>query len=178
MMLNDYVTRPLPRTPKEKQTSYWFNLLLAHQRKKLRCVGQSFRLINRLLFRFLAVPPLQMNTKAITARNGEAEYLFHQILIYLDTDRVLELTEVEFNRAQIHSQLGNTESALKHLESALNMGWMETFSKEWWSLSNDHFLLPLREESEFQSLLNIHEMRKEELRQAITRNLNEMTGSV
>ena len=111
-------------------------------------------------------------------QNNEAEYLFHQILIYLDTDRVFNRTEVEFNRAQIHSQLGNTESALKHLESALNMGWMETFSKEWWSLSNDHFLLPLREESEFQSLLNMHEMRKEELRQAIAPNLNEMPGSL
>lgn len=112
------------------------------------------------------------------SQHSEAEYLFHQILSYLETDRVFDRTEVAFNRAQIHSQLGNTESALTYLESALNMGWMETFSKEWWSLSNDHFLLPIREESAFQSLLNMHEMRKEALRKAITPTLNSIPDAL
>lgn len=101
-----------------------------------------------------------------------AERLFEELLLFLNREEVFDKTEAEFTRAEIHAQMGNKQRALTHLASALKMGWMETYSKEWWSLANNHLLQPLYDEVEFQQLLTQHQVKHKALREVVIRNFN------
>ncbi|TRY33755.1 winged helix-turn-helix domain-containing protein [Aliiglaciecola sp. M165] len=101
-----------------------------------------------------------------------AERLFEDLLFFLNREEIFDKTEAEFTRSEIHAQMGNKQQALTHLASALKMGWMETYSKEWWSLANNHLLQPLYDEVEFQQLLTQHQVKRKALRGVVIRNFN------
>lgn len=105
-----------------------------------------------------------------------AERLLQNLQIFLHQDRVFDKTDAEFTLAEINAQSGNIQQALVHLESALNMGWMETYRKEWWSLGNNHLLQPLFDQLEFKVLLQQHEEKREMLREVVSHNLNANSG--
>lgn len=101
-----------------------------------------------------------------------ADTLLHKIQAFLRLDRVFDKTEAELTLAEINAQLGNKQQALLYLSSALNMGWSETYSKEWWSLENNHLLTPMHNQAEFQLLLRQHQKKRDELRETVIHQLN------
>lgn len=101
-------------------------------------------------------------------QNNAAEELLKNVRDFLLQDSVFDKTQAQFSLAEIHAQLGNKSKALEHLAIALEMGWMETFSNEWWTLANSHLLRPLQNEPQFQLLLEQHQAKRKALRDAVT----------
>lgn len=101
-------------------------------------------------------------------RSNEANVLLQKALEFLMQGDVFDQAEAEFALAEVYAQLGEKNQALSRLENALKLGWMETFSKEWWFLQNNHLLMPLRDEPEFKLLVEQHQKKREELREIIS----------
>lgn len=101
-----------------------------------------------------------------------AENLLQNLQTFLKQDKVFDKIQAEFTLAEINAQLNNLPQALAHLATALEMGWLETFDREWWWLQNNHLLRPLRGRHEFNLLLKQHEEQREELRRKVTRQLD------
>ncbi|KID55127.1 hypothetical protein JF50_25330 [Pseudoalteromonas luteoviolacea] len=93
-----------------------------------------------------------------------AAYLFQEIDKFLQQQPVFDQTQVRFVLAQVHAQLGNTPQALVFLRQALEMGWVESFHQQWWTLAQDLLLAPLHSEAQFKALLKQHEQAREALR--------------
>ena len=100
-----------------------------------------------------------------------AYFLLHNLQAFLKQDKVFDKIQAEFTLAEINAQLGNTPQAILHLATALEMGWLESNNREWWSLQNNHLFRPLYEGSEFKLLLKQHQEKLNELREKITRRL-------
>jgi TolB-like protein/Flp pilus assembly protein TadD len=101
-----------------------------------------------------------------------ADSLLHVVQTFLKLGKVFDKVKVEFTLAEINAQLGNTAQALLHLATALEMGWLESYNKEWWSLQNNHLLQPLHEEPEFNLMLKQHQEKINELREKVARRLS------
>ena len=108
----------------------------------------------------------------------KADFLLNNLQAFLKQDKVFDKTQAEFTLAEISAQLENTPQALRHLATALEMGWLETYDREWWSLQNNHLLRPLYEKSEFKLLLKQHEQKLSDLRAEVTRRLDTNSGLV
>lgn len=100
-----------------------------------------------------------------------ADLLFLKVQRFLKQGGVFDKIQAEFTLAEINAQIDNKQQALLHLDTALEMGWLESYNREWWSLQNNHLLRPLYEEPEFKLLLKQHQARTNELRKKITRKL-------
>jgi tetratricopeptide (TPR) repeat protein len=106
-----------------------------------------------------------------------SKILLQNVQSFLKQDKVFDKIQAEFTLAEINAQLDNTPQALHHLAMALEMGWLESNNREWWSLQNNHYLLPLSEEAEFKLLLNQHQEKLYELREKINRKLSSIPSS-
>jgi hypothetical protein len=95
--------------------------------------------------------------------------LLYNLQAFLKQDKVFDKIQAEFTLAEINAQLDNTPQALNHLVTALEMGWLESNNREWWSLQNNHLLQPLYEEPEFKLLLKLHQETLTELREKVVR---------
>jgi len=118
---------------------------------------------------------------ATSSRLDEKEatvILLHKVQAFLKNDRVFDKIQAEFSLAEINAQLENTTQALYHLAKALDMGWLESNDREWWSLQNNHLLRPLFEEPEFKLLLKQHQEKLNELREQVTRKLSTISSSM
>jgi len=104
--------------------------------------------------------------------------LLHKVQTFLKKDRVFDKIQAEFSLAEINAQLQNTTQALQHLATALDMGWLESNHREWWSLQNNHLLQPLFDEAEFKLLLKQHQQKLNELREQVTRKLSTISSSM
>ncbi len=104
--------------------------------------------------------------------------LLHKVQAFLKKDRVFDKIQVEFSLAEINAQLENTPQALHHLATALDMGWLESNNREWWSLQNNHLLRPLFEAPRFKLLLKKHQEKLNELREQVTRRLSTISSSM
>lgn len=104
--------------------------------------------------------------------------LLHKVQTFLKKDSVFDKIQAEFSLAEINAQLENTPQALHHLATALDMGWLESNNREWWSLQNNHLLQPLFEEPEFKLLLKQHQEKLNELREQVTRKLSTTSSSM
>ncbi len=98
-----------------------------------------------------------------------ANALLENLKEFLKQGTVFDKIQAEFALAEINAQLGNTNQAIRHLATALNMGWVETYDKEWWPLQNNHLLQPLAQEPEFRQLLNQHQEALIALREKVNR---------
>jgi len=107
-----------------------------------------------------------------------ANTLLDNIQTLLKQDKVFDKIQTEFVLAEINAQLNNTPQALEYLETALNMGWLEYYDREWWSLQNNHFLAPLHKAPQFQLLLEQHQEKLGELRDKVARKLNTRPSSM
>lgn len=107
-----------------------------------------------------------------------AALLLHKVQTFLKKDRVFDKIQAEFSLAEINAQLNNAPKALRHLTVALDMGWLETYDREWWTLQNNHLLRPLSEEPEFKLLLKQHQEKRNELREQVTRKLSTIPSSM
>jgi len=107
-----------------------------------------------------------------------ADSLLYKVQTFLKLDKVFDKIKVEFTLAEINAQLGNTPQALLHLATALEMGWFESYNREWWSLQNNHFLKPLHKAPEFKLLLKQHQEKLDELREKVTRRLSTIPSSI
>ncbi|NQZ90201.1 MAG: winged helix-turn-helix domain-containing protein [Colwellia sp.] len=105
-------------------------------------------------------------------------FLLHKVQTFLKKDRVFDKIQAEFSLAEINAQLENTTQALHHLATALDMGWLESNNREWWSLQNNHLLRPLFEEPGFKVLLKKHQEKLNELREQVTRKLSAVSSSM
>jgi len=104
--------------------------------------------------------------------------LLHKVQTFLKKDRVFDKIQAEFSLAEINAQLENTTQALHHLATALDMGWLESNNREWWSLENNHLLRPLFAEPGFKLLLKKHQEKLNELREQVTRKLSTISSSM
>lgn len=107
-----------------------------------------------------------------------AALLLHKVQTFLKEDRVFDKIQAEFSLAEINALLENTTQALHHLAMALDMGWLESNNREWWSLQNNHLLRPLFEEPGFKLLLKQHQEKLNELREQVTRKLSTISSSM
>jgi tetratricopeptide (TPR) repeat protein len=107
-----------------------------------------------------------------------AEILLHKVQTFLKQDKVFDKIQAVFTLAEINAQLNNTPQALHHLATALDMGWLESNNREWWSLQNNHLFRPLYEEPEFKLLLKQHQEKLNELREKVTRRLSTIPSSI
>jgi TolB-like protein/Flp pilus assembly protein TadD len=118
---------------------------------------------------------------AVTLSNlGEkeaADSILHNIQTFLKLDKVFDKIKLSFTLAEINTQLGNTPQALLHLATALEMGWLESYNREWWPLQNNHLLQPLGDEPEFKLLLKQHQEKLNELRNNVTLKLGTISNS-
>ncbi|MCW8865211.1 MAG: winged helix-turn-helix domain-containing protein [Colwellia sp.] len=112
----------------------------------------------------------KLDEKEVTA------LLLHKVQTFLKKDRVFDKIQAEFSLAEINAQLENTTQALQHLSTALDMGWLESNNREWWSLQNNHLLRPLFEEPEFKLLLKQHQEKLNELREQVIRKLSTISS--
>ncbi len=103
--------------------------------------------------------------------NQLAETLLYNLQTFLKQNKVFDKIQAVFTLAEINAQLNNTPQALHHLATALEMGWIESNNREWWSLQNNHLLQPLFEEPEFKLLLEKHQENLSKLRQEVSRKL-------
>jgi TolB-like protein/Flp pilus assembly protein TadD len=107
-----------------------------------------------------------------------ADSLLHIVQTFLKLNKVFDKVKVEFTLAEINAQLGNTAQALLHLTTALEMGWLESYNREWWSLQNNHLLAPLHKAPEFKLLLMQHQGKLIELREKVTLRLSTIPSSI
>jgi len=125
---------------------------------------------------------LAMVLYAVTLSNLQekemADSLLHNVQAFLKSDKVFDKIKVEFTLAEINAQLGNSPKALQHLATALEMGWLESYNREWWSLQNNHLLQPLHKAPEFKLLLKRHQKKLNELREKITQRLSTTPSSI
>jgi hypothetical protein len=107
-----------------------------------------------------------------------ADNLLHSLQKFLKQKTVFDKIQAEFTLAEINAQLGNAQQSLSHLATALEMGWLETYDREWWSLQSNHLLRPLFDEPEFKLLLKQHQENRNELREQVTRKLSTISSSM
>lgn len=105
-------------------------------------------------------------------KKDSAETLLKNLQAFLKQDKVFNKVEAEFTLAEINAQLNNTPQALQHLASALELGWLEYYDREWWPLQTNHLLRPLHNKPEFQLLLEQHQQQLDHLRREIANILN------
>jgi len=119
---------------------------------------------------------------AITLSNLHEKEVASSLLVnvqtFLKMDKVFDKIKVQFTLAEINAQLGDTPKALLHLTTALDMGWLESYNREWWSLQNNHLLRPLHEEPQFKLLLKQHQENLTELREKVIRRLSIIPNSI
>ncbi|KAF7771906.1 hypothetical protein PCIT_a1868 [Pseudoalteromonas citrea] len=96
-----------------------------------------------------------------------AEILLNKVHTFLQQGHVFDNIQTQFSLAQVASMLGNTQQALHYLSSALEMGWIESFNMQWWTLQNDHLLQALHETPKFKVLLTQHNKQRKILREDI-----------
>lgn len=104
-----------------------------------------------------------------------ANTLLLRVQAFLNLGNVFDKVQAEFTLAQINAQLGNNAQALSNLAAALDMGWIESYNQEWWSLQNNHLLRPLHTEPEFKLLMKKHQQKLNELRERLTQKLSLFT---
>lgn len=137
---------------------------------------------------------LSMVLYAVTLSNLQegklASRLLHATEAFLKQDQVqgsiqdplqgdvFDTVKAEYTLAEINAQLGNIPQALSHLSTALDMGWLESYNQEWWSLQNNHLLQPLHRDTQFNLLLNEHTARLDKLRGKVTRKLRKTSDSM
>ena len=97
-----------------------------------------------------------------------AEFLLKNLQAFLKQDKVFDKVQAEFTLAEINAQLDNSPQALQHLASALEMGWIEYYDREWWPLQTNHLLRPLHDKPEFKLLLKQHQQKRNQLQEEIT----------
>ncbi|KZN49461.1 FlgO family outer membrane protein [Pseudoalteromonas luteoviolacea] len=96
-----------------------------------------------------------------------AEQLLHAVKTFILQGDILDRAQAQLVLAQVHAQLGHTSQALAYLNTALKLGWMDSFNQQWWTLEHDHLLAPLHNDAQFSDLLEQHMQNKELLRIAI-----------
>ncbi len=97
----------------------------------------------------------------------DAEILLNRLLAFLKQEKVLDKAQAELVSGEINALLGNSAQAIYHLEKALNMGWLTTYSREWWTLKNNHYFHSLQKEPEFKKLLKQHQEELNQLREQV-----------
>jgi len=100
-----------------------------------------------------------------------AEILLQNLQIFLKQGKVFDKIQAEFTLAEINAQLNNSKQALLHLATALDMGWLASNNREWWSLPDNHLFQNMHEVPEFNLLLQQHQEQLIELRGKVARKL-------
>jgi hypothetical protein len=75
---------------------------------------------------------------------------------FLKLNKVQDKAQAELTLAEINALLSNTTEAIKHLEKALNKGWLETYDREWWPLQDNHLLKSINSNPKFKNLIAEH----------------------
>ncbi|KTF16659.1 hypothetical protein ATS75_04200 [Pseudoalteromonas sp. H105] len=90
---------------------------------------------------------------------GEQEFataLLNNVSEFLKLNKVQDKAQAELTLAEINALLSNTTEAIKHLEKALNKGWLETYDREWWPLQDNHLLKSINSNPKFKNLIAEH----------------------
>lgn len=118
---------------------------------------------------------LAMVLYAVTLSNLQEEDFAMTLLqatqAFLKQGKVFDKIKAEFTLAEINAQLGNSIQALNHLATALDMGWLESYSREWWQLQSNHLLRPVHQAPTFNLLLQQHKEKQKELGKQINEKL-------
>lgn len=99
-----------------------------------------------------------------------AQALLSQVETFVKQADITDKVQAEFTLAEINAQLHQPKAALKHVSTALAMGWVPSFDRydrEWWSLASNHLLQPIQQEQEFSALLKQHQQGLSALRKQV-----------
>lgn len=96
-----------------------------------------------------------------------SEKLLVNLRTFIQQGKIFDKTQAELSLAEVNAQLGDKALAIQHLTKALEMGWLETYNKEWWSLQSNHLLAPLSDEPGFKMLVKQHGLTMAALRSEI-----------
>ena len=87
---------------------------------------------------------------------------------------VQDKAQAEMALAQVNAQLNQPSKAIKHVRKALNLGWLETFDREWWTLQDSHLLKPIQNQTEFKMLVQRHQENVQALATQISDSLESL----
>jgi len=93
---------------------------------------------------------------------------------FLLLNRVQDKAQTEMALAQINAQLNQPSKAIEHLNKALNLGWLETFDREWWTLQDSHLLKPIQNQMKFKTLVQEHQENLKELSRQVGSSLKDL----
>lgn len=98
-----------------------------------------------------------------------ATTILENVSNFLGQGNIYDKIQGQFSLAEIHAQLGNSQAAIEYLRNALNLGWVESYTHEWWSLYDNHLLRPLSSIPAFVDLLEQHKSDLEQFRIQVSR---------
>lgn len=94
---------------------------------------------------------LKLNNQA------SADQLLNNVAQFLHLDKVQDKAQAEMVLAQVYAQLLKPAKAKEHLSNALNLGWLETFDREWWTLKDSHLFKPIMNQTDVKELVATHQ---------------------
>ena len=103
-----------------------------------------------------------------------AHIVLNNVEQFLLLNRVQDKAQTEMALAQINAQLNQPTKAIEHLNKALNLGWIETFDREWWTLQDSHLLKPIQNQIKFKNLVQEHQKSLNELSMQVSSSLKDL----
>jgi len=101
-------------------------------------------------------------------KQESADQLLNNVAQFLHLDKVQDKAQAEMVLAQIYAQLSKPVEAKAHLNIALNLGWLETFDREWWTLKDNHLLKPIMNQTDVKELVETHQENVKQLAKTIS----------
>ncbi|AIY67525.1 winged helix-turn-helix domain-containing protein [Pseudoalteromonas piratica] len=101
-------------------------------------------------------------------KQESADQLLNNVAQFLHLDKVQDKAQAEMVLAQIYAQLSKPVEAKAHLNIALNLGWLETFDREWWTLKDSHLLKPIMNQIDVKELVATHQENVKQLAKTIS----------
>jgi tetratricopeptide (TPR) repeat protein len=107
-------------------------------------------------------------------QQGYANHILNSVEQFLVLKTVQDKAQTEMALAQVNAQLNQPSKAIKHVRKALNLGWLETFDREWWTLQDSHLLKPIQNQTEFKMLVQKHQENVQALATQISDSLESL----
>ena len=106
--------------------------------------------------------------------HGYANAILNNVEQFLLLDKLHDKAQQEMALAEVYAQLYQPRKAVEHLRIALNLGWLETFDREWWTLQDNHLLKPIQHQAEFRILVQEHKKSLKALAMQVSSRLKDL----
>lgn len=89
----------------------------------------------------------------LTDKPDEARDRLLTLLQFLQSGAIYDTAVALMTKAEIYAQMGNKREALTYVELAIDAGWHQDLTKDWWLLANSPMLQLLHENERFKQLV-------------------------